>query len=343
MKILVYESGQTGGTTYPLKDAFETLGHSVTIFDWQKYLYTHTRRSLYNRVRDKFLFVRTAARINADLRELLSSESYDLLLVVRGDHVYAETIRMAQERGAKTATWSSDDIFNPLNSTKHILRAFRQYDRVFSPRAQLREEYLAKGARSFEVIDWYYRSGLLFDRPSLAARAYSYDIGFIGSWSPRREKLLGALEGLDLHIWGWGWAQKAHKNFFARNNFHGQVSMAEMMELFARTKINVNILTQENRDTTNLRNFEVPAAGAFQLSERSNEVLGLFVEGKEIACFGSAEELLSASRRYLNDDASREAVAIAGYDRLVNGNHGIVDRARQIAAWAARPRNPGAR
>ena len=41
---------------------------------------------------------------------------YDLLLVVRGDHLYAETIRLAQERGTKTATWSSDDIFNPLNS-----------------------------------------------------------------------------------------------------------------------------------------------------------------------------------------------------------------------------------
>jgi len=110
--------------------------------------------------------------------------------------------------------------------------------------------------------------------------------------------------------------------------------MADMMGIFARTKINVNILTHENRDTTNFRNFEIPAAGAFQLSERSNEILGLFAEEKEIACFGSREELRSACERYINDDTSREGVAIAGYNRLVNGNHGIVDRARQIAVWA---------
>jgi spore maturation protein CgeB len=341
MKVLVYETSQTGGTTFALKDAFEALGHSAAIFDYQKYLYGHARPSLYNRLRDRFLFAGVAARINADLREMLSSERYDLLLVVRGDHVYPETIKMAQERGAKTATWSSDDIFNPVNSTKHILRAFRQYDRVFSPRAHLREEYVAKGARSFEAIDWYYRPGLLLDRPSPGTRAYEFDIGFIGSWSPRREKLLGELNGLNLHIWGWGWARKARKDFFARKNFHGQVSMTDMMQIFARTKINVNILTHENRDTTNFRNFEIPAAGAFQLSERSNEVCGLFVEGQEIACFGSGEELRATCERYLENDALREAIAVAGYDRLIGGHHSILDRARQISAWAERHGHDG--
>ncbi len=333
MKVLIYETGQTGGTTYPLKDAFETLGHSATIFGWEKYLCSSARPTFVTRVRDRLIFPVVGARINLDLRKILRNEHYDLMLIVRGDHVHPETIRLAKNGGTKVVTWSSDDIFNPLNNTKCILESFPLYDRIFSPRGQLRDEYLAKGARSFEVINWYYRPGLLLERPTFKEHKYDYSVGFIGAWSPRRQKLLSALEGLDLHIWGWGWDKKAPDDFFARSNFHSAVSMADMMKLFAKTKVNLNILTEENRDTTNFRNFEIPAAGAFQLSERSKEVVDLFAEGTEIACFGSGEELRAVCERYLHDDVAREAVATAGYDRLMSGNHSIVDRARQIATW----------
>jgi spore maturation protein CgeB len=333
MKVLIYETGQTGGTTYPLKDAFETLGYSATIFDWEKYLCSSERPSFVTRVRDRLIFPVVGAKINLDLRAILKGEHYDLVLIVRGDHVHPDTIRLAQNGGTKVATWSSDDIFNPLNNTKCILEAFPLYDRIFSPRGQLRDEYLAKGARSFEMINWYYRPGLLFERPAFTDHQYDYDVGFIGSWSPRRERLLNALEGLNLHIWGWGWDKKTPRDFFARGNLHNSVSMTDMMAIFSRTKINLNILTHENRDATNFRNFEIPAAGAFQLSERSNEVVDLFAEGAEIACFDSGEELRTVCEKYLRKDATREVVAAAGYNRLVSGHHSIVDRARQIAAW----------
>jgi spore maturation protein CgeB len=334
VRALVYESRQWGGVEHPLTDAFVQLGHSAATFAWEDYLYTARGPSRFNRARDKYLFERVAARINRDLQRELSRERFDLLLVARGDHLYPETIEMARGRGAKTAVWSTDDAYNRLNSTKYIVDSLPLYDRVFSPRRQLKSEYASKGVRSFEVIDWYYRPGLLFDRSAVRKKDYRYEISFVGSWSKRREDLLNSLSGMALDIWGWGWTKRSSKSFFARENCHGLVSMTEMMDVFAATKINVNILTLENRDTTNFRNFEIPAAGAFQLSERSEEVCALFEEGKEIACFCSAAELRQACEKLLIDDSTRENMKSAGYQRLVNGHHAIADRAGQIVAWA---------
>ena len=60
-----------------------------------------------------------------------------------------------------------------------------------------------------------------------------------------------------------------------------------MLSIFASTKININLLTVENRDSTNLRNYEIPASHGFQLSERSDKIKMQFEEDEEIVLFST--------------------------------------------------------
>lgn len=326
----MYETSQHRKDYYALKFAFESLGHQVDVFDWPKYLYEYQNASLANRLKDRLLFARTVHKINRDLVRIIERTEYDLWLVVRGDHILPETLLMAKNSIPRIFNWNSDDFFNPRNNTKHMLACFGLYDCHFSPRAHLKNEYIARGAKAFEFIRWYYRPGLFFAPETVAAQKTVRDIAFVGSWSKRRENILKSLQSREVNIWGWGWGKKSERSFLRTAKWRPHVDMISMMDVFGTSKINVNILTLENRDTTNFRNFEIPAAGGFQLSERSDEILNTFDEDKEIVCFESADELVSKCDYYLKNDGERKKIALNGYSRLFGGNYSIVDRAKQI-------------
>jgi spore maturation protein CgeB len=336
MNILIYDISQQSGIKYPLKEAFESLGHQAHMFDWNKYLYTYRKANILERIKDRIFFEKTAKRINFDLTRIIEQNAYSLMIVVRGDHVYPETIAFAKSRIRTVVNWTSDDVFNPLNSTSYILDCFDKYDYIFSPRAHLSDEYLNKGARSFEVLHWYYRPGLLYPPKDVAKTIYLFDITFIGSWSKRREIIITPIETFNVNIWGWGWNKKAHRKFLSRIDCKPYINMKDMMDVFATSKINLNILTKENRDTTNFRNFEIPAACGFQLSERSDEILQLFEEDKEIVCFESDDDLKAKCDYYLKNETERQRIALSGYNRLINSDYSIVDRAKKILSVITR-------
>ena len=331
MHILIYDiDSKSTGIEYPLKEAFNELGHTVVMFNWRKYLFTYSNTDFLNRVKDKLLFKRIAVKINLDLINLIEKNSFDLFLVLRGDHIFPETIIFSKKVIPFVVNWNSDDLFNKGMTTKYILESFDKFDIHFSPRPNLRNEYIQKGAKSFEILNWYYRLGVLFDAPKMGNINYLNSICFIGSWSNRRAYFLKSLTDFDLTLNGWAWSKKLNKKEFPNWMVGNPIAIKEMANLFSKTKININILTIENRDTTNLRNFEIAAAGGFQLSERSDQILDLFKEDEEIVCFSSPEELKSKCSYYLKNQSLREKIALAGYNKLINGNNSLVDRTKQI-------------
>lgn len=191
MKILVYDVDfRSSGVKYPIKDALEVNGHNVDMFDWRKYLYTYDKVSLIGRIQNKILYYFITFQINKDLKNVIKKGNYDLFLVVRGEQIYPDTLIYAKKFIPKIVNWSSDDLFNMLNSSKYILESISLYDIHFSPRKHLKEEYLSKGAKKFEVIDWYYRPQFVQEKIPFNNINYINDICFIGSWSSRRQHLL---------------------------------------------------------------------------------------------------------------------------------------------------------
>lgn len=330
MKVLIYDVDFTSsGVKYPILNAFEELGHKAEMFDWSKYLFSNTHPNRINFIKDRLLFDLVAKRINDSLKRLIKDSKFDCLLVVRGEHIFPETLLYAKKYISVIANWSSDDLFNKLNSSRHILNSIDKYDIHFSPRKHLKEEYINKGARAFEIIDWYYRPETL--QYTEKTSKYANNICFVGSWSARREGILTSISSYPLTLCGWGWNKKLNSSKFLNWNISAPIQMSEMMNIFSKTKININILTIENRDRINPRNYDIAIAGGFQLSERSEAVSEVFEEDKDIVCFGSPDELASKCDYYLKNEEARKKIALAGEQKILNGNNRLLDRVREIA------------
>lgn len=328
MKILIYDRDLfNSGTRYPLKEAFEHLGHKVDMFDWQYYLASHTKPKIINKIRDKF-FISHIKDINHDLQFVIKKGNYDMLLVVMGKYLFPETIELATSKIKYVVNWNTDDPLNKINTSKWLLKALPLYDAHFTPRIHISDKYKEHGVKNIFELDWYYRYGI---KPyKKIPSEFKYDCNFIASWSPRRYKYIKNIieKNANIDVFGWGWNKKNKE--LPSNKLHASIGILEMMDIYNNSKISINLLTMENQDTTNLRNYEVSYAHGFQLCEKSDKLATMFKEDKEIVFFSSPEELADKYMYYLKNNDERNKIADNCYLKIINGRNSLIDRVEQI-------------
>jgi spore maturation protein CgeB len=80
----------------------------------------------------------------------------------------------------------------------------------------------------------------------------------------------------------------------------------------------------------NMRSFEIPATGSFQLSTRSEGLTDWFREDHEVACFDGPAELQDKITYYLTREDERESIAWDGHRRVIESRHSYVDRMEEL-------------
>src|SRR5262249_7663540 len=94
----------------------------------------------------------------------------------------------------------------------------------------------------------------------------------------------------------------------------------EMVRVFNRSRINLNLSNSSQpgfRQQIKGRNFEIPGAGGFLLTSDADNLEEYYADKKEIVIFRSEDELTELIPYYLKNDAAREAIAKAGYERTI--------------------------
>ncbi|MDD1679162.1 MAG: glycosyltransferase, partial [Methanomicrobiales archaeon] len=165
-----------------------------------------------------------------------------------------------------------------------------------------------------------------FDYVRIPKLARDLDVTFVGQPHGNRKSVVGGLQkkGIPVTTYGQGWER-------------GRVSQREMVEIFNRSKINLNLSNSSwnihslfrGRQQIKGRNFEIPGCGGFLLSNYVEGIERYYTIGKEIACFGNRHEMLDRIRYYLSHPDEREEVARAGYERTLR-DHTYVRRLTEL-------------
>jgi hypothetical protein len=143
-------------------------------------------------------------------------------------------------------------------------------------------------------------------------------VSFVGEMSkPGRRRYVQALEAAGVPVQDYGYGSR-----------NGPLSDAEVIDVFRRSKINLNF-TGTNPPSWILRHypersgtgqmkgrpFEIAALGRFCLCEWAPCVEYWFRPGEEIGVFRDATELAATTKRYLEDSALRQRIAAAAHER----------------------------
>ena len=257
----------------------------------------------------------------------------DLVLVVSGNLITARALAEIKNTTAATLFhFYNEDILNPLNTTTCLRKAVSYYDRFFTTKSFNVDTLALMGSQAVTYVPHGYRDNCHFpvsvdpkDR-----KRYGSDVVFVGTWERPRAQTLEQLNGFDLRVWGNDW-QKLPRKSPLRFRVKGRpVYGDELARVFGASKISLSFLRKANRDLHTSRTFEIPACGGFQLSERTEEVLSFFEEGKEIECFSSLDELKDKITYYLKHESLRLRIAASGLERVRRSRYRFTDRLETI-------------
>ncbi|MBE5948043.1 MAG: spore maturation protein CgeB [Lachnospiraceae bacterium] len=128
-----------------------------------------------------------------------------------------------------------------------------------------------------------------------------------------RERLLGLLSeyfNVDLYT------ASDTTNLPKVHNRGTATTLTEMPKIFHLSKINLNFTIKPIRTGLPLRIWDIMGCGGFVLTNYQEEIAEYFEVGKDIAVFGSEEELIEKTRYYLEHEAERAAIARNGYMKV---------------------------
>lgn len=229
----------------------------------------------------------------------------------------------------KIVFYSEDDIFMRHNRSVFLRKSLPLFDLVFTTKPRNLQELPQLGAKKVFCIYQAYDRNV--HRPIALTQAeqakWGTDVSFVGTFERDRaeQMLYVAKQGIVVNVWGSNWQvwKKQHSNLrIMRRAIYNE----EFIKVLCSSKINLNFLRKANRDLHTSRSLEIPACGAFMLTERTEEHQELFVEDREAAFFETSSELVEKIRYYLDREEERVQVAKAGRIRCLTSGYSHHER-----------------
>jgi spore maturation protein CgeB len=266
----------------------------------------------------------------------------DIVIVFKGGLVRASTLRSLHEAGARLYNFYPDT--SAFAHGDELAGSLPEYDCVFYTK-KFWEKDARRRIHLQEAVHLAHGYDPELHKPHTAdpadIRQYGSDVSVIATHTPHKEKILAELlqlrPELELRIWGNGWCEATRNpDIVRRCTGHGLVGVPYAIALQC-AKVNLAIMSgvvsgASQGDDTTTRSYEIPACGGFMLHERNDEILGLYTEDKEIACFGSAEEAASKIDYYLSHPEERRRIAAAGHARCVP-SYSYDNRMAELLRW----------
>lgn len=334
--ILIVGSEREGSLEKSYQRAFLKLHWTVHNWDPQQAINKSVRFGKAGQILAQFTEIEPwLLKANLELLAMAYELKPDLILVIATSGVHAGTLSQLRVAIPKTKIYS---IYpdTPHNLVTNRIQCLSLFDRVIVYSSELVDVFKRMGARHAVPLGFAADPDLhqpYSGNDDLGIR--HTDISFIGNWRPEREAFLEQLADFNLQIWGSDyWYRHTRPGSPLRKLWAGRTAEGmEFARVVAASKISLNILGPISWPGPNMRTFELPACGAFVLSERQPGVTQYFKEGQSIACYSSVEEAREKIKYYLREETARKEVAQAAYKTVIYGGNTYVDRAKTIIDW----------
>ena len=262
-----------------------------------------------------------------DLQQEIIQKAHEIkpdmiFFILQANQIEKSTLQKLKDDGHFLVNWFGDDQWRFDDFSSEYANYF---DACMTTDKFSVEKYKSIGQNNIIRSQW----ASLESNVKYKNNEYKYDVSFIGGANPFRKWFVKELAKREIKVdcFGSGWE-------------NGRVSYEEMEEIFATSKINLNISNStqydiryllsnprnilntlrstKNKSQTKARIFEILVQGGFELTEYVPSLEDYFDIGKEIACYRDIDEAELLIKYYLTHEDERENIKLAGVQRARN-------------------------
>lgn len=314
---------------YPTIKTFREMGWEIKNVDYRKLDLTAGKNNLLRlpkgAIRELTQNKRPSIKRlinNNEIIRIAKKWKPDLFLTFKGEIILPETIGNLRRLGTKTVNWYPDHLADSTENSAFL----SAYDCFVYWDSWRTSQYHKQGFNNVLYLPF-----CTIPEKTPAPKTKRYQINFVGRWQPNKEPQIFPVRDLGLKVWGdKNWSDSKLAYCYQG----GPVSVVQMIKVIRSTKItlNVHVVEQIYSEGTNVRTFEATGAGGFLLSNKRKCLYELFKVGKEIEIFDSNEELVKKTKFYLKNNAAREKIALAGWQRTTK-DHTYLNRFRVLLKY----------
>lgn len=333
--------GPWSGTARQRIQAFERLGHAVTVVDPNlvtppfrlAYFWNfHTGVLGMSWLYDRYIASRTKGM------------EFDFAFVDHGELVSRKAVRAFKKIAKVVLNYNQDNPYVARDGRRWrlFLQALPFYDLIATHRASSAEAARRAGASAVlqvrEAADEAVHRPI--DLTDEDRARFSSKVAFVGTWFPERGPfLLRLIElGVPLRIYGARWNKAPEYEKLRPHVVLGNLEGDDYVKAIRGASIAIGLLSKGNEDLHTTRSFEIPAIGTLFCAERTSDHVAMYDDGVEAVFFDSPEECAKLCLSLLDDPARIERMAAAGLARVRrNGdfNEKLLTKLLDAAARAA--------
>lgn len=332
LKMLFVGDDWYGSNATSLRNGFIQQGVDVTTvntFDVGSARASSFRR-VFNKISRSAYEDLARTKVSRSISAALNSPvDFDVLFVFKGDYVEAEILERFD--GIKIH-YHPDDSANPDNTSKYYRSAEDNYDVHVTTKLHNIQELEGRSKAPVVFVKCAFDPAWHFPQ-SFATESR---VGLIGTRRPDRVDFIvecARTTSQKMLIAGSGWGRDRTLRRLAEVS--GPKFGLDFSKYAAKAPIQLGVLNSANRDTHTCRTFEVPAAGALFIGERTAEHEDIFSAPNSALLYGSPEEALEMIAFAESNSAFVDRARRRGYELITSGCNTYADRAGEILKYVA--------
>ncbi|MFT4803166.1 MAG: spore maturation protein CgeB [Cyclobacteriaceae bacterium] len=258
----------------------------------------------------------------------LSKDSTTHILLFNSAGLLAEDIqKLSTLQNIKLYQYLSDSP-SGMNTDKFssCIPTLKYFDKVFVYARSLVPVIYQYGAKEVIYLPFgFCRYTHLKDHPSQSE--IHQGIYYFGTWGPLIEESLKPLAKFELQIEGNSWKRSKYP-YLRSAAQHGTIKEGGMAEKAAQATIVINFIRAQHGCFNSMKTFELAAAGACVITNRTEEQLDFFEDMKEAVYFDSQQEMVEKIEQLLNNEDLQKVIRTNAYVKVQN--HSYHERANEL-------------
>jgi len=286
--------------------AFKTLGLNISFLQIEK----NTNSYFLSRIRKMFSFFYFFYLRKKLIKFIKANyKQFDIVIVFKAIYLDIDTLVVCKSF-SKKILWVNiftDDPFNTeiiKDSNNNILSTIKYFD-FFCIYSYTILRKLKKVINSNKLIYLPFGHDRFshFASKNINKSGYKNIVTFFGTLNNERAKFLSKVKKVNISVYGNN-SHKYKKIFKDKHvKFYPAIQGAEMRNLMSKSLVSINILRKQNKNSHNMKTFEIPAMNCLMLTTRSKEQNDFYPENKACLMYSNVNEF-NKKINYIKNNAN---------------------------------------